>query len=131
MERRYQAARLMSEDVLVQPGLRGPRLVLGDFNEWVRGLTTKLLRDAFATFQPRHALRFPKTFPGILPFTTLDHCYYEAPLELVTTGLWRSKTALVASDHLPLLAEFQLRWPESCRDESTHQRVSSRTSELG
>jgi endonuclease/exonuclease/phosphatase family metal-dependent hydrolase len=54
-------------------------------------------------------LRFPKTFPGILPFTTLDHCYYEAPLKLVTTALWRSKTALVASDHLPLLAEFQLR----------------------
>jgi endonuclease/exonuclease/phosphatase family metal-dependent hydrolase len=109
MERRYQAARLMSEDVLAQPALRGPRLVLGDFNEWVSGLTTKLLRETFETFQPRHALRFPKTFPGILPFTTLDHCYYEAPLELVTTALWRSKTALVASDHLPLLAEFQLR----------------------
>ena len=109
MERRYQAARLMSEDVLAQPSLSGLRLVLGDFNEWVSGLTTRLLRETFQTFQPRHALRFPKTFPGILPFTTLDHCYYEAPLELVATALWRSRTALVASDHLPLLADFQLR----------------------
>jgi endonuclease/exonuclease/phosphatase family metal-dependent hydrolase len=50
----------------------------------------------------------PKTFPGMLPFITLDHCYYESPLELLTTQLWRSKIALVASDHLPLLADFEL-----------------------
>lgn len=108
MERRYQGERLMGEQVLGEAGLQGPRLVLGDFNEWVSGLTTRLLRDSFKTFQPRHALRFPKTFPGMLPFATLDHCYYEAPLELVKTELWRSLNALVASDHLPLIAEFRL-----------------------
>jgi endonuclease/exonuclease/phosphatase family metal-dependent hydrolase len=37
MERRYQAAHLMSEDILAQPGLQGPRPALGDFNEWVEG----------------------------------------------------------------------------------------------
>lgn len=111
MERRYQARRLMSEDILADPELHESRLVLGDFNEWTNGLTTKLMRESFSTFQPRHALRYPNTFPGMLPFTTLDHCYYEAPLELLETMLWRSKTALVASDHLPLLADFQL--PES------------------
>ena len=108
MERRYQAGRLMSEDVLLQPGLRGSRLVIGDFNEWTKGLTTKLLRDSFQTFEPKHAMRFPKTFPGMAPFMTLDHCFYEAPLELVETKLWRSRTALVASDHLPLVAEFRI-----------------------
>lgn len=108
MERRYQARRLMSQDVLGDPQMQEPRLVLGDFNEWTSGLTTRLLRESFSTFQPRHALRFPNTFPGMLPFTTLDHCYYEPPLKLLTTRLWRSKTALVASDHLPLLADFQL-----------------------
>ncbi len=108
MERRFQAGRLMSEDVLAQPGLQGTRLVLGDFNEWTRGLTTKLLTESFATFQPKHAMRFPKTFPGMLPLLTLDHCYFEPPLELVGTELWRSRTALVASDHLPLIAEFRV-----------------------
>lgn len=108
MERRYQAERLMSEDVLRQPGLAGSRMVVGDLNEWTKGLTTKLLRDSFQTFEPKHAMRFPKTFPGMLPFMTLDHCYYEAPLELVETKLWRSRTALVASDHLPLVAEFRI-----------------------
>ena len=108
MERKYQARRLMSDDILLDPDLHGCRLVLGDFNEWTKGLTTRLLRESFQTFPPRHALRFPKTFPGMLPFTTLDHCYYEPPLELLETRLWRSRIALVASDHLPLLAELQL-----------------------
>ena len=106
MERRYQAKLLMSEGILLDPDLRGIRLVLGDFNEWTKGLTTRLLRETFETFPPRHALRFPKTFPGMFPFTTLDHCYYEPPLELLATRLWRSKVALVASDHLPLIADL-------------------------
>lgn len=108
VERRHQAKRLMSEDILHAPDLREPRLVIGDFNEWMKGLTTMLLRETFKTFAPQHALRFPKTYPGMLPMMTLDHCYYEPPLELLATRLWRSKTALVASDHLPLLADFQL-----------------------
>lgn len=107
-ERRYQAKRLMSEDVLLYPDLSGSRLVLGDFNEWTKGLTTRLLRETFKTFPPRHALRFPKTFPGMLPFITLDHCYYEPPLVLLATQLWRNKIALMASDHLPLLADLQV-----------------------
>lgn len=107
MERRSQAAELVGDRVLAQADLQGPRLVLGDFNEWTQGLTTRLLRDSFQTFKPKHAMRFPKTFPGMLPFLTLDHCYYEAPLQLLDTKLWRSRTALVASDHLPLLAEFE------------------------
>jgi endonuclease/exonuclease/phosphatase family metal-dependent hydrolase len=48
------------------------------------------------------------TFPGMMPFVTLDHCYYDPPLKLIETKLWRSPRALVASDHLPLIAEF--RW---------------------
>lgn len=108
MERRFQARKLLKPEVLEQPGLDGPRLVLGDFNEWTRGLTTRLLTDRFQTFRPHHAGRFPKTFPGMLPLLTLDHCYYEPPLHLLSTRLWRSRKALVASDHLPLLAEFSL-----------------------
>jgi endonuclease/exonuclease/phosphatase family metal-dependent hydrolase len=107
-ERRAQGRRLLSEEVLGQAELSGPRLVLGDFNEWTRGLTTKLMRTAFSTFQPQHAGRFPKTYPGILPLLTLDHCYFEAPLELEETQLWRSRRALVASDHLPLIADFRI-----------------------
>lgn len=111
MERRYQARKLMNTEVLQQPGRTGPRLVLGDFNEWTQGLTTRLLSDEFQTFRPRHVARIPKTFPGMLPLLTLDHCYYEPPLNLEATHLWRSRKALFASDHLPLIAEFSIALP--------------------
>jgi endonuclease/exonuclease/phosphatase family metal-dependent hydrolase len=106
MERRFQARKLIGPEILAQPELTGPRLVVGDFNEWTRGLTTRLLRDRFDSFRPRHAWSYPRTFPGILPLLTLDHLYYEQPLSLEKTRLWRTRRALVASDHLPLIADF-------------------------
>jgi endonuclease/exonuclease/phosphatase family metal-dependent hydrolase len=105
-ERRRQARVLLGEKILANPELTAPRLVVGDLNEWTRGLTTHLLRETFHTFSPRHTLRFPATFPGLLPVVTLDHCYYEPPLELIESHLVRTPTALVASDHLPLIADF-------------------------
>jgi endonuclease/exonuclease/phosphatase family metal-dependent hydrolase len=107
-ERRSQAARLLSSDVLGQEELSDPRLVVGDFNEWTTGLTTRLLRRNFKTFRPHHGLRFPRTYPGMLPLLSLDHYYYEPPLELEQARLWRSRKALIASDHLPLIADFRV-----------------------
>lgn len=109
VERRYQGEKLLSREILAQPDLTGPRLVLGDFNEWTRGLTTRLLKNEFQSFRPQHLLRFPRTFPGMLPFLSLDHFYFEAPLELESTRLFRTRRALVASDHLPLVADFRIR----------------------
>lgn len=108
LERRHQGRRLLAEGILVQAESDHPRLVLGDFNEWTRGLTTTLLRKHFQTFRPQHVWRFPRTFPGILPLLSLDHLYFEVPLSLVTTRLWRSRLAMVASDHLPLTATFDV-----------------------
>jgi endonuclease/exonuclease/phosphatase family metal-dependent hydrolase len=98
----------MSEAVLGRADFTGPRLIIGDFNEWTRGLTTRLLRTSFHTFRPEHGWRYPRTFPGMLPLLSLDHCYYEPPLELEAARLWRSPRALIASDHLPLIAEFRV-----------------------
>lgn len=109
VERRFQGERLLGTEILAQPTLKGPRLVLGDFNEWTRGLTTRLLKREFLSFKPKHVLQFPRTYPGMLPFLSLDHFYYEPPLELETTRLFRTRKALVASDHLPLIAIFRIR----------------------
>jgi len=107
-ERRRQARILLGEKILANPELTAPRVVVGDLNEWTRGLTTRLLRNTFQTFSPRHTLRLPATFPGLLPMLTLDHCYYEPPLKLIESHLVRTPIALVASDHLPLIADFTI-----------------------
>jgi endonuclease/exonuclease/phosphatase family metal-dependent hydrolase len=108
MERRRQIEVLIGPAILAQPKLSGPRIVIGDFNEWTRGLTTRLLQQSFLSHRPRRNLRSARTFPGVLPILSLDHCYYEAPLEMESTKIWRSRRALIASDHLPLLADFRL-----------------------
>jgi endonuclease/exonuclease/phosphatase family metal-dependent hydrolase len=108
MERRRQIEVLIGPKILANPELSGPRIVIGDFNEWTRGLTTKLLQQSFLSDRPRRNLRSARTFPGVLPILSLDHCYYEPPLEMESTKIWRSRRALVASDHLPLIADFRL-----------------------
>jgi endonuclease/exonuclease/phosphatase family metal-dependent hydrolase len=108
LERRVQGPRLLGPEILNHPDLKNPRLIVGDFNEWTRGLTTRLLRKSFQTFRPTHGQRFPRTYPGLFPFLSLDHYYYEAPLELVRARLVRTRRALVASDHLPLVAVFRI-----------------------
>jgi endonuclease/exonuclease/phosphatase family metal-dependent hydrolase len=88
--------------------LSGPRIVIGDFNEWTRGITTRLLQQNFKSDRPIRNRRSARTFPGVLPILSLDHCYYEAPLAMESTKIWRSRQALIASDHLPLIANFSL-----------------------
>ena len=108
LERRKQIEVLLGPEILSKPKMIGPRIVIGDFNEWTRGLTSKLLQAEFLSHRPRRNLRQAPTFPGVLPLLSLDHCYYEAPLEMESTKIWRSRKALIASDHLPLIADFRL-----------------------
>ncbi len=108
LERRRQLEVLIGPEILSQPKLTGPRIVIGDFNEWTRGITTRLLQQNFQSDRPIRNRRSARTFPGVLPILSLDHCYYEAPLEMKSTKIWRSRGAMVASDHLPLVADFSL-----------------------
>ena len=80
MERRKQIEVLIGDEILAKPDLSGPRIVIGDFNEWTRGRTTKALQQSFLSHRPRPPFRFERTYPGVLPLLSLDHCYYEEPL---------------------------------------------------
>jgi endonuclease/exonuclease/phosphatase family metal-dependent hydrolase len=107
-ERRHQARRLIGPSILGHPWLNGPRIVLGDFNEWTRGLATRLLAARLKTVDIRAHLGSRRTYPGILPLLYLDHIYFDPHLEVKKIELHRTATALVASDHLPLVAEMRL-----------------------
>jgi endonuclease/exonuclease/phosphatase family metal-dependent hydrolase len=106
-ERPHQARVLLSEDVLQGRELSGPRIVVGDFNEWTRGVATKLMSGNFQSVD-RRAFRLRRTYPGLLPVLHLDHFYYDKGLELDSFQLMRTRLALVASDHLPLIGEFRI-----------------------
>ena len=108
MERRKQARLLMSREVLLSPSLKHPRLIIGDFNEWTRGLVSRTLQQSFESVDIQLHLNRKRTYPGVLPFMHLDHMYFDRELALEAFSLHRSRMALVASDHLPLVAEFGL-----------------------
>lgn len=108
MERRHQARKLLSSDILQHASLQGPRLVVGDFNEWTRGLATRMLSEQFQTVDLRQYARRTRTYPGLLPVLHLDNLYFDAGLKLEHFSIERSRLALMASDHLPLVADFRL-----------------------
>jgi len=109
IERRHQARQLVGDKILGSAELTGARVVLGDFNEWTRGLATRLLTEQLQSADVRLHLRSPRTYPGALPLVHLDHIYFDPALELTGLTLHKSRTALVASDHLPLVADFRAR----------------------
>jgi endonuclease/exonuclease/phosphatase family metal-dependent hydrolase len=109
LERRQQARRLLDAAILHSDDHDGPRILLGDFNEWTRGLASRLLAEHFQSADLRLTLGRKRTYPGVLPFLHLDHIYYDRALTLEAAHLHRSRTALVASDHLPLVADFLVR----------------------
>ncbi len=106
IERRFQGRKLVSHEILKKEELSGPRVVLGDFNEWTRGLASRLLAEELESADVRQHLRGARTYPGPLPILHLDHVYYDPTLRLERLWLHKSLTALVASDHLPLVADF-------------------------
>jgi|SRR5579885_1650091 len=107
VERRHQARRLLSDAVLNRQ-YPGSKVVVGDFNEWTRGLASRLMGSTFEAIEPRTVLRYPRTYPGIFPVLHLDHFYYDKHLRLAAFRVHRSRTALIASDHLPIVARFEI-----------------------
>jgi len=105
-DRRSQMRKLMSGEFLFNSELRGASVVLGDFNEGPGGAATQLLRTRFQSVDILHRSRSAKTYPGIIPLFHLDHIYFDASLQVEAAQLHRSPTALIASDHAPIVAEF-------------------------
>ncbi|MBI4766084.1 MAG: endonuclease/exonuclease/phosphatase family protein [Deltaproteobacteria bacterium] len=109
LERRHQGRRMMESDILTCPEDTGPRILLGDFNEWIPGLSSRLFREHFGSVDLRTILGRRRTYPGAFPFLYLDHIYFDDSLELRRAAVYRTRKTLLASDHLPLVADFHLR----------------------
>lgn len=106
-ERRRQVHKLLANHVLDKKQFVGKRIIAGDFNEWTKGITTKLFEKRFKRIDAKLHLGKKRTYPGILPVLHLDHIYFDNEFHLQNAFVHRSRTALIASDHLPIVAEFR------------------------
>lgn len=107
-ERRYQADRLAG--IIEEQHLSGPKIVLGDFNEWGRGVATSLLTPKLQSLDLRTFLKRRRTYPGFFPVLHLDHMFYDGKIEVVRVQAPRTNLTLVASDHLPLITDLRVQF---------------------
>ena len=103
--RHHQAERLAAT---VTTGVGHAEGRAGDFNEWLRGRATTLLSERLQSVDLRKHLRRRRTYPGVFPVLHLDHIYYEGRVDVVKVEMPRTRLALLASDHLPLVAELKV-----------------------
>ncbi len=100
-ERAEQVEALVREQVL-NLELVGPRVVMGDLNEWFPGPVGRTLRREL------HGPRIRRTHPAPLPLFPLDRIYWDRDLHAEGFHVHRSRLARVASDHLPVVARLRL-----------------------
>jgi len=109
-ERDHQVALLMRSSEFAALGPEAPCLVAGDFNDWrslLRPVFTNGLGFHCATDSRAGRHRPLATFPAFSPRGGLDRIYYRGPLRLLGVRRCRLQVARVASDHRPVIAEFQ------------------------
>lgn len=85
-----------------------PLLVAGDFNDWHNYATGLLhlklnMQEAFISMYGKVAI----TFPAKLPILRLDRIYYRN-LKCISAKLLKDKIWKKLSDHLPLIAKFEI-----------------------
>jgi endonuclease/exonuclease/phosphatase family metal-dependent hydrolase len=67
-----------------------------------------MLNQRLNSIDLRAHLRRRRTYPGVFPVLHLDHIYYDGKVEVKGVELPRTRLALLASDHLPLVAELRV-----------------------
>ena len=86
-------------------------VVGGDFNDW-RSLLSPIFVDLLgfrsATGGDGRREKPIKTFPSFFPRGPLDRLFYRGPIRLLKTRRCRLALSRVASDHLPVIVDFQL-----------------------
>jgi endonuclease/exonuclease/phosphatase family metal-dependent hydrolase len=87
-------------------------LVGGDFNDWrslLQPFFTTRLKFRSATDRSLSGERPIPTFPAFFPRGPLDNIYYRGPLRLLSASRCRLRLSRIASDHLPIVADFEIR----------------------
>ncbi len=103
-ERRIQLRRLLSDEAYQRTQQATPLILGGDLND-VWGTSGRRILEP-AGLKP--ACGLVNTFPAVRPLRPLDRVYFRGSLRCHHCFRSRVNLARQASDHLPLIAEFEL-----------------------
>ena len=109
-EQRLQAAALLGEDWLGHRDCVGPTILTGDFNATSITRPYQALTRRLSDCQRDLGLRpSVKTFPSSFPAIRIDHCFTSPEVVVTAVTAPFSPLARMASDHLPLVVDFEIR----------------------
>jgi endonuclease/exonuclease/phosphatase family metal-dependent hydrolase len=110
-EQQEQAKALAGPAWLEHPLCQGPTILLGDFNATaisvVHRTLSRRLRDARLVTTGRRSAT--STFPSRMPALRIDHAFVSEHIKVTDVTAPFNPQTRVASDHLPLLIDFEVR----------------------
>ena len=108
-ERLLQARALCGSEWLDHPECRRrPSIVCGDFNATPRSRAYRLLAGTLRDAQRIAGDPKVRTWPSVLPMVRYDHVFVSHGIRARRLEVPRTRRTLVASDHLPVLMEFEV-----------------------
>ncbi|WP_298163407.1 endonuclease/exonuclease/phosphatase family protein [Brevundimonas sp.] len=108
-EQRLQAAALVGKDWLGHPDCKGPTLLAGDFNATSITRPYQTLAKSHADCQRQLGLKPTlKTFPSGFPAIRIDHVFVSPDIKVTGVRAPFSPLSRMASDHLPLVVDFEI-----------------------
>jgi endonuclease/exonuclease/phosphatase family metal-dependent hydrolase len=125
-ERLVQIHALLGPEWLGQAANRGPVIIAGDMNAVPRSRVYQRLAARLCDAQRAPPVRRPQqTFPARLPMLRIDHVFVSPSIEVLRASTLRGPIARFASDHLPLMVEFQIRRPHERHSAGTRRTVAA------
>lgn len=107
-EQRLQAAALTGKDWLGHADCAGHTILTGDFNATSITRPYQTLARRLDDAQRRLGLKpTVKTFPSAFPAIRIDHCFVSPGVRITGVSAPFSPLARMASDHLPLIVDFE------------------------
>jgi len=109
-EQQLQAAALAGKGWVEHPLFQGPAILLGDFNATAasgvyKSLTGRLNDSRRLAPPPREPTT---TYPATLPVLRIDHIFVSDEIRIDRLFAPYERITRVASDHLPLIADFSV-----------------------
>lgn len=108
-ERCWQVNHLLNS-ALFHEGMHLPTLIVGDYNDW----RNRLKGDSLATHGFEQITSPPsrfRSFPAYLPLGSLDKAFYRGGIAVHRAFIAHSPLSRRASDHLPLVVDFDIGHP--------------------
>lgn len=105
-ERLLQIEQLLGAEWLAKSQLRMPQVICGDLNSSQFSPVYRRLQKDLVDVQRAKGSRAAATWPSRLPFARIDHLFTSRGIVVKHCEVRRDALSMVASDHLPLLAEL-------------------------